>query len=700
MPAVLASSAKYGGSMRGGYSGRSPHEKSPATMLRKAYHPAFFASRSAAEPTHSAAAPTVFSHNPYAAYESLNVETPIGSDERTKNDITPSHSGCPTNGSVSPISSIVPNASEKNSSHSTCSQLQKEQCSSNAGNTKDKNTVPPPSCITYHPPVHFHNIDSTVKQKSPPLCVVSSVVIPAFPATSVGLAPPEEHQSNTAEKLSSKKSSTAQESNATATEKGKSGMEAFYYRTKEFYPSSFTPALPTHSQEALPSAKSSSSRNSATDRGKDLLFHSTGATENAPIGSGMNGRKIQPSSCASRENGNGREDHGAGSSTEKLVSAADSSAHGGTRAKVNSTTFPAKCGEEAALLRDNVPPSRENSSSSTISSASTISANSGSGTSSFPSSLNPHKNRGDFTPQRAHSSPAPPSSSNKKLDSAKTSPSTIRTSASFQSGNDEDNVMGITATNTPNTSLSSSMDTPFTHCHNIPNSTVSTVSLSLRKTGGKAFLKKNKSQLHPSQKGEKKANTSSPTFPSSVRRPFANKNSSDSRAQHHYASVNFRFGSAWFIAPFRCDVGEIVVVEYPLNQTFHMGIISGITTTKPSTFYSDTNKDPDLLTENEIEVLPRLLRRALPSDKEAKLALRENDLWSLENAQALATEKGVPVIFQDAEWLLDGSALTLLVYVYGDDVSQVNELADELASREAAEIVFTYPSVSTESTYA
>lgn len=164
-----------------------------------------------------------------------------------------------------------------------------------------------------------------------------------------------------------------------------------------------------------------------------------------------------------------------------------------------------------------------------------------------------------------------------------------------------------------------------------------------------------------------------------------------SAVPHHYASVNFRFGSAWFIAPFRCQAGDIVVVEYPAAQSLHMGIVSGVTTVKPPTFYSEQNMTPDYLSEEELAILPRLLRHARHYDKQAKLALREQDMRSLEHAQFLAAEMNAPVTFMDAEWLLDGSAITFLVYVYGD-VALVNELADELATREGAEVVFTYPS--------
>lgn len=158
-----------------------------------------------------------------------------------------------------------------------------------------------------------------------------------------------------------------------------------------------------------------------------------------------------------------------------------------------------------------------------------------------------------------------------------------------------------------------------------------------------------------------------------------------------YASVNFRFGSAWFLAPFRTNIGAMVVVEYPgNNQSQHMGLVSYITTVKPDTFYSEDNLDPNYLTEEEIATLPRLLRHAREFDKETKLDLRQHDLHSLKNAQLLAAEMGAPVEFRDAEWLLDLSAVTFLVHVFRDD-ELVDRLADALAAQEGAEVVFTYP---------
>lgn len=160
---------------------------------------------------------------------------------------------------------------------------------------------------------------------------------------------------------------------------------------------------------------------------------------------------------------------------------------------------------------------------------------------------------------------------------------------------------------------------------------------------------------------------------------------------YHYASVNFRFGCAWFLAPFRCQPGDIVVVEYPATQSLHMGIVNGVTTEKPATFYSEGNLSPDYYYQEELETLPRLLRHARSYDKQSKLTLRERDIVSLERAQRLASEMGAPVQFIDAEWLLDSSALTFLVYVYGDE-EVVNTVADKIAALENTEVVFTYPS--------
>ncbi|KAH9598154.1 hypothetical protein LSM04_005066 [Trypanosoma melophagium] len=179
-----------------------------------------------------------------------------------------------------------------------------------------------------------------------------------------------------------------------------------------------------------------------------------------------------------------------------------------------------------------------------------------------------------------------------------------------------------------------------------------------------------------------------------------------------YASVNFRFGSAWFVAPFRTAVGEMVVVEYPHNGSVHLGLVSCITTAVPPTLAplispplasnaghvsrnSHTSGDGNAAmweVEERHEHCPRLLRHARDFDRQTKLELRSHDLASLKSAQELAIEMQAPVTFLDAEWLLDLTAVTFLVNVWGD-MTLVDKLADELAALEGAEVVFTYPAL-------
>ncbi|CAJ1012997.1 hypothetical protein Q4I28_008310 [Leishmania naiffi] len=157
-----------------------------------------------------------------------------------------------------------------------------------------------------------------------------------------------------------------------------------------------------------------------------------------------------------------------------------------------------------------------------------------------------------------------------------------------------------------------------------------------------------------------------------------------------YASVNFRFGSAWFVAPFRTFTGDMVVVQYPGNNSLHIGLVSAITTAKPITFYTEDNMDPNYLSPEELQTVPRLLRHARDFDKETKLELRKHDLSALANARKVAAELGAPVQFLDAEWLLDLRAVTFLVKVFGNP-ELADKLVDELAMQEGAEVVFTYP---------
>lgn len=156
-----------------------------------------------------------------------------------------------------------------------------------------------------------------------------------------------------------------------------------------------------------------------------------------------------------------------------------------------------------------------------------------------------------------------------------------------------------------------------------------------------------------------------------------------------FASVNFRFGSAWFLAPFRTAIGEMVVVEYPHNNSLHIGLVSCISTHIPHTFAALISPNKNI-TEENIRLFPRLLRHARDFDRQTKMELRSQDLISLRSAQELALEMQAPVTFLDAEWLLDLTAVTFFVNVWGD-MSLVDRLADELAALEGAEVVFTYP---------
>lgn len=158
-----------------------------------------------------------------------------------------------------------------------------------------------------------------------------------------------------------------------------------------------------------------------------------------------------------------------------------------------------------------------------------------------------------------------------------------------------------------------------------------------------------------------------------------------------FASVNFRFGSAWFVAPFRTAIGEMVVVEYPHNNSLHVGLVSCISTQIPHTFASMVSFDGTISEEN-LQLCPRILRHARDFDKQTKLELRAHDLASLNSARELALEMQAPVTLLDAEWLLDLTAVTFLVNVWGD-MTQVDRLADELAALEGSEVVFTYPAV-------
>lgn len=155
-----------------------------------------------------------------------------------------------------------------------------------------------------------------------------------------------------------------------------------------------------------------------------------------------------------------------------------------------------------------------------------------------------------------------------------------------------------------------------------------------------------------------------------------------------YAAVDFRFGSAWFLLPMDVAVGSIVVVHYPVKNTLHMGLVSAVTTVKPPTFYTSTNKHPVHLSKDEIRALPRVVRVADDQDMELKIALRSHDNRSLQTARLLAAELEAPIEFLDAEWMVNLTVLTLSVRVH-EEYKYIDYLAALLASKENAEVIFT-----------
>lgn len=571
-----------------------------------------------------------------------------------------------------------------------------------------------PSTILYHPPVHFHNISNMLEKKVPPVCVVTPFISPSASSSITTTATPAPGEKNAAEPIKDNKHT---QKNVATTEKRRDGAKGYPpMQQKECYPSSFTaapppPGLPQHA----PLSKSSSrkgSRKPATKETSSLLSRSAVGEEGE--------RKPQewtPSYCFSDARPQGESEYQTtGGITDEAMSASTATTAIHHPSSVESSM---KRDTGRVLFRGKSSTHSTHSTTSTISSDSTL-PDSSSPFASRPLSVGPTMPppclpvSADYVePTDNHMAWREPADAVFPSREEGEKAVETRTSLTLHGTMEEDTVLGLTlTTNHSDYSLSSTMRTPVAGYEDaqvaIPLSTLVSPPLApYRRTGKGKNEPRREKPTRPFGWGQKKekgthsfANvpaSSAPSSSSTTTAPLARRHKAPREngvvpfAPHHYASVNFRFGSAWFISPFQCSAGDIVVVEYPSNQSLHMGIISGITTVKPTTFYSKANNDPVYLSEEELAILPRLLRHALPSDKETKLALRDSDLQSLEHAQALAIEREVPVFFQDAEWLFDGSALTFLVHVFGD-VSLANELADELATREGAEVVFTYPS--------
>ena len=109
-----------------------------------------------------------------------------------------------------------------------------------------------------------------------------------------------------------------------------------------------------------------------------------------------------------------------------------------------------------------------------------------------------------------------------------------------------------------------------------------------------------------------------------------------------YATVNFKFGTIDYVAPFRVAEGDEVVVE-GVDGTSAFGIVSHITTTKP------TSASP----------LNKILRHARGEDRQAQLQCTTTESSTIEVCQCLFESMGVSAFVLDLEWQLDMSALTV-----------------------------------------
>lgn len=109
-----------------------------------------------------------------------------------------------------------------------------------------------------------------------------------------------------------------------------------------------------------------------------------------------------------------------------------------------------------------------------------------------------------------------------------------------------------------------------------------------------------------------------------------------------YATVNFKFGTIDYVAPFRVTEGDEVVVE-GVDGTSAFGIVSHITTLKP------TSANP----------LNKILRHARGEDRQAQIQCTTTESSTIEICQCLFESMDVNAFVLDLEWQLDMSALTV-----------------------------------------
>lgn len=109
-----------------------------------------------------------------------------------------------------------------------------------------------------------------------------------------------------------------------------------------------------------------------------------------------------------------------------------------------------------------------------------------------------------------------------------------------------------------------------------------------------------------------------------------------------FAIVRFKHESVTYLAPFRINVGDVVVVEGDRGE--NIGVVGEITQAVPS-----------------YDVPCRVVRRATERDLANLAQQRERESLAVKATQALANSLGLSAVIEDAEYQYDGQKLTVFV---------------------------------------
>jgi len=108
----------------------------------------------------------------------------------------------------------------------------------------------------------------------------------------------------------------------------------------------------------------------------------------------------------------------------------------------------------------------------------------------------------------------------------------------------------------------------------------------------------------------------------------------------HYAVIKFKHDYAYFVAPFKVSIGDLVALEGDRGE--NLGTVEEITTSKP-----------------ECPVTQRIVRHANQKDRDHLATLRRKEAAATKSCQDIAESVGLSIRVVDTEYQYDMNKLTI-----------------------------------------